>query len=307
MKAIEVQHLHKSFGQLQALSDVSFSVGKGELFGLIGADGAGKSSLFNILVTLSPFTAGTAYIEGFSVQTQSDEIRKIVGYMPGTFSLYQDLTVEENLLFFASIFKAKVEDNWDLIRNIWLQIEPFKNRQAGKLSGGMKQKLALCCALVHRPKILFLDEPTTGVDPVSRREFWQMLQAIKGNDITILVSTPYMDEAVMCDKVALIQKGKILTVDTPTIISQQFSFELFSVRAESTFKLMHQLSDHPDIHSCYQFGQTIHIAIKQSIAESDLLHILQSLDSTILTCEPIDPTIEDAFIELMRNRDESNN
>ena len=221
MAAIEVSHITKRYGSIRALDDVSFEVKEGEIFGLIGPDGAGKTSLFRILTTLMDPDDGNASVDELDVQSQWREIRCRVGYMPGKFSLYQDLSVEENLEFFASLFGVRVKDNYELIAPIYRQIEPFKARRAGKLSGGMKQKLALSCALVHSPRVLFLDEPTTGVDSVSRGEFWEMLHSLKARGISILVSTPYMDEAGLCDRVALIDKGRILGVDTPASIVEQ--------------------------------------------------------------------------------------
>ena len=219
--SISVQNISKSYKELNAVDAVSFEVNSGELFGLIGPDGAGKTTIFRILTTLLIADEGQATVVDFDVIKDFKAIRNSVGYMPGKFSLYQDLTVEENLTFFATIFGTTIKENYDLIEDIYVQIEPFKNRRAGALSGGMKQKLALCCALIHAPKVLFLDEPTTGVDPVSRKEFWQMLKRLQQKGITILVSTPYMDEAALCDRIALIQKGKVLKIDSPqTIMSK---------------------------------------------------------------------------------------
>lgn len=215
---IIINNITKRYGAVSALKGVSFEVGKGELFGLIGPDGAGKTTLFRLLTTLLKPDEGSAQVEGLDIIHDYRKIRNIVGYMPGKFSLYQDLSVEENLEFFASLFGGTVEENYDLIAPIYSQIEPFKDRRAGRLSGGMKQKLALSCALIHRPKVLFLDEPTTGVDAVSRSEFWDMLAGLKEYGITILVSTPYMDEAGRCDRIALINEGKILKIDTPEAI-----------------------------------------------------------------------------------------
>jgi len=215
MKAVKVENLYKSYGSVQALSDLSFQVEAGQIYGIIGPDGAGKTSLFRILTTLLLADKGTASVDGFDVVKDYKEIRRRIGYMPGRFSLYQDLSVEENLQFFASVFNTTIRENYHLIKDIYVQIEPFKDRKAGKLSGGMKQKLALCCALIHKPSVLFLDEPTTGVDPVSRKEFWEMLRKLKEQEITMLVSTPYMDEASLCDKIALIQQGRFLQEATP--------------------------------------------------------------------------------------------
>lgn len=220
-KSISINDVTKNYGSICALDNVSFEVEKGELFGLIGPDGAGKTTLFRILTTLLVPDSGTATVEGLDAIKDYKRIRSIVGYMPGRFSLYQDLSVEENLEFFASIFGVDVKDNYDIIAPIYSQIEPFAKRRAGKLSGGMKQKLALSCALIHRPQVLFLDEPTTGVDAVSRSEFWDMLAGLKQYGISILVSTPYMDEAGRCDRIALINEGKVLKIDTPENIKDK--------------------------------------------------------------------------------------
>ena len=213
--SVIIEHVSKAYNTTHAIEDISLSIGKGELFGFIGPDGAGKTTLIRILTTLLLPDKGNATVEGFDTVKDYKKIRQIVGYMPGRFSLYQDLSVEENLNFFASIFKTSIKENYHLIKDIYKQIEPFKDRPAGKLSGGMKQKLALCCALIHKPVVLFLDEPTTGVDAVSRKEFWDMLDKLKKENITILVSTPYMDEASRCDRVALMQEGKILKCGYP--------------------------------------------------------------------------------------------
>src|SRR5215213_4891858 len=239
---VSVLEIIKNYGTpkapVKALKGVSFEVSQGELFGLIGPDGAGKTSLFRVLTTLLLPDGGSAVVDGLDVVKDFKTIRKRVGYMPGRFSLYQDLTVEENLQFFATIFNTTVRENYDLIRDIYIQIEPFKDRRAGKLSGGMKQKLALCCALIHRPVVLFLDEPTTGVDAVSRKEFWEMLRRLKQQGITILVSTPYMDEAALCDRVALMQEGEMLSIGTPGEITGAFSQIILAVKSERMFPLL---------------------------------------------------------------------
>ena len=234
MNAIEVNHISKQYGKVQALQDVSFSVKKGEIFGVIGPDGAGKTSLYRILCTLLLPNEGSATVDGYDVVGQMNEIRKRVGYMPGRFSLYQDLTVEENLRFFATLFGTTVEENYDAIKAIYSQIEPFKDRKAGALSGGMKQKLALCCALVHQPSLLFLDEPTTGVDPVSRKEFWEILTQLKQRDITIVASTPYLDEVRRCERVAFYRKVRLKELANPTIFSQ-------SLRTFSTLRALNTI------------------------------------------------------------------
>ncbi len=223
MNAIEVHNISKSYGRVKALDDVSFSVGKGEVFGLIGPDGAGKTSMFRILCTLLLPDKGTASVDGYDVRKQTKEIRRRVGYMPGKFSLYQDLTIEENLQFFATIFGTTVEEGYDSIKAIYSQIERFKHRKAGALSGGMKQKLALSCALIHSPSVLFLDEPTTGVDPVSRKEFWNMLAMLKERGITIVASTPYLDEVRRCERVAFLDQGHLRGIDTPDAILERFA------------------------------------------------------------------------------------
>src|SRR6202012_1924430 len=232
-------------GQVLAVKEVSLDIKPGELFGLIGPDGAGKTSIFRILTTLLLADKGTATVNGLDVVKDYAGIRSSVGYMPGRFSLYQDLTIEENLHFFATVFGTSIKQNYNLIKDIYQQIEPFKDRRAGKLSGGMKQKLALCCALIHKPAVLFLDEPTTGVDVVSRKEFWEMLKRLKAEGITILVSTPYMDEARLCDRIALIQKGNILSIDTPAAIVKAFPLELFAVRASKTHQLLKDVRAYP--------------------------------------------------------------
>ena len=244
MQAIEVNNIKKSYenkyalGQPDSKEGISFSVSQGELFGIIGPDGAGKTSLFRILTTLILPDSGTASVDGLDIIKDYKEIRNRVGYMPGKFSLYPDLSVEENLKFFASVFQTTIQENYHLIKDIYQQIEPFKDRKAGALSGGMKQKLALSCALIHKPSVLFLDEPTTGVDPVSRKEFWEMLKRLKNQGITILVSTPYMDEARLCDRIALIKEGKFIGIDTPENITAGFNKTLWSVQSNKMFKLL---------------------------------------------------------------------
>ena len=255
--SISVQNISKSYKSIQAIDDVSFEVNEGELFGLIGPDGAGKTTIFRILTTLLIANKGNAKVLEYDVVKDYKAIRNSVGYMPGKFSLYQDLTVEENLTFFATIFGTTIEENYDLIEDIYVQIEPFKKRRAGALSGGMKQKLALCCALIHAPKVLFLDEPTTGVDPVSRKEFWQMLKRLQQKGITILVSTPYMDEASLCDRIALIQKGKILKIDTPSNIISKYDKVIYDIQSKNTHGLIHDLNNYSSHYSVYAFGESI--------------------------------------------------
>ena len=232
---IEVKDLHKKYGDVIAIEKITLSVKKGELFGLIGPDGAGKTTLMRILMSLLLPDTGSAIMNGLNVVTDYKKVRLITGYMPGRFSLYPDLTVEENLKFFATVFGTTIEENYHLIKDIYQQIEPFKTRRAGKLSGGMKQKLALSCALIHKPEILILDEPTTGVDAVSRKEFWEMLKRLKEMGITILVSTPYMDEASLCDRIALIQQGRLMDVATPHTMINSFAEDLWAVRTPKIY------------------------------------------------------------------------
>ncbi|MEZ4684792.1 MAG: ABC transporter ATP-binding protein [Bacteroidia bacterium] len=272
MSSIHIQNLSKSYGDVQALRDVTLRVEPGELFGLIGPDGAGKTSLIKILVTLLKPDSGSAMLEGMDVTQKVKQVRDIIGYMPGNFSLYQDLSIEENLRFFATSFGTTVRENYHLIEDIYVQIEPFKKRRAGALSGGMKQKLALCCALIHKPTVLLLDEPTTGVDAVSRKEFWDMLKRLKSAGITVLVSTPYMDEASLCDRVALIQNGQILAVDKPDAVAAAFPEQLFAVKAKDRYSLIKHLRAWDRTRYCYAFGEEVHLTISDfgfGISESD--------------------------------------
>ncbi len=299
--SISLKHISKSYGDVNAIKDISFEVKEGELFGLIGPDGAGKTTLFRILTTLLFADEGDASVAGLDVVKDYKAIRNSVGYMPGKFSLYQDLTVEENLEFFATIFGTTIEENYDLIEDIYVQIEPFKNRRAGKLSGGMKQKLALCCALIHKPKVLFLDEPTTGVDPVSRKEFWEMLKRLQKKGITILVSTPYMDEAALCDRIALIQDGEILEIDTPKSIVNHYPKELYNVKATNMYQLINSLKKYEHQYSVFPFGEFVHYADKRTNFNTDELKTyLESEMLSEITIETTNPTIEDVFMELAR-------
>src|SRR5450755_1519435 len=300
---ITLNNLKKTFnkGKVTALKDISFSVEQDELFGLIGPDGAGKTTLFRILTTLLLADEGSASVNDFDVVKDYKRIRTCVGYMPGKFSLYQDLTIEENLNFFATVFGTTVKENYDLIKDIYLQIEPFKNRRAGKLSGGMKQKLGLCCALIHKPVVLFLDEPTTGVDVVSRKEFWEMLKKLKKQGITILVSTPYMDEANLCERIALIQNGKIMSVDTPANIIHAYPVKLYAAKTDDIYKLLKDFRNHPEIESCYAFGEFLHITLKdqRSPALDILNRIAMENKHSGIQIKVIEPGIEDSFIRLM--------
>lgn len=299
---VAVENIKKTYGkkkEVTALNDISFTVPKGELFGIIGPDGAGKTSLFRILTTLLLADSGNATVDGFDVVKDYKAIRKRVGYMPGRFSLYQDLSVEENLGFFATVFNTSIEENYDLIKDIYVQIEPFKKRRAGKLSGGMKQKLALSCALIHRPSVLFLDEPTTGVDAVSRKEFWEMLKGLKLQGITILVSTPYMDEAGLCDRVALIQGGKILSINSPQGIVNGFSKPLWAVKSDRMLPLLNDLREKDFVENIYPFGEYHHVVLKEEPAVDQLGKFINERSSDYAVMEEVRPDIEDCFIELM--------
>ncbi len=304
MDSIIAENIVKNYGSkkelVTALKGISLSVKKGELFGIIGPDGAGKTSLFRILTTLLLADEGSASVNGFDVVEDFKSIRSCVGYMPGRFSLYQDLTVAENLSFFATIFNTSIEENYELVKDIYSQLEPFKDRKAGALSGGMKQKLALCCALIHRPEVLFLDEPTTGVDAVSRKEFWDMLKDLKKQGITILVSTPYMDEASLCDRVALMQDGKILSINTPEGIIDSFEKPLYAARSDNMFKLLEELKALDSVENCYPFGEFHHVIFKADPTQKELQELKKTMDNQ-LEINPVKPDIEDCFIELMRN------
>ena len=298
MGAIDVHNLSKSYGKVRALDGVSFSVERGDLFGLIGPDGAGKTTLFRLLTTLINPDEGSATVDGCDIKKDYLAIRKRVGYMPGRFSLYPDLSVEENLQFFAALFGVTVEESYDLIAPIYKQIEPFRTRRAGKLSGGMKQKLALSCALIHRPSVLFLDEPTTGVDAVSRSEFWDMLANLKERGITILVSTPYMDEASRCDRVALCNEGHILGIDTPEGIVQGFDKPLYGISAKNMFALLERARLVEGVEVCYPFGEKHHLVAVEGFDKDRFKAALADVEG--LEIVSAEPTIEDMFIKLMR-------
>lgn len=305
MAAVSVHHLSKHYTTkketVTAVNDISFEVSEGELFGIIGPDGAGKTSLFRMLTTLLLPDGGSATVDHSDVITDFKAIRKKVGYMPGRFSLYQDLTVEENLQFFATIFHTSVHENYDLIKDIYVQIEPFKTRRAGKLSGGMKQKLALCCALIHRPVVLFLDEPTTGVDAVSRKEFWEMLQRLKQQKITILVSTPYMDEAGLCDRVALMQAGRILSSGTPASITGSFDHSILAVKAQKMYPMLADLATWPGAADSYAFGEYHHVVLKAGFNEVQLQNFLTGKGHSAVEMISARPGIEDCFMQLMQH------
>ncbi len=302
--AIVVQDVTKTFGETPALRGVSLSVAAGELFGLVGPDGAGKSTMFRVLTTLLVPDTGSATVMGHDVVRDLWAIRSLVGYMPGRFALYADLSVEENLRFFASVFGTSIEAGYDLIAPIYRQIEPFRDRRAGALSGGMKQKLALSCALVHRPQLLLLDEPTTGVDAVSRREFWDLLDQLRASGLTIVASTPYMDEASRCDRIGLMQNGRILANDAPAAIGAQFPRALFAVHGGPRARMIAELRRYPFVASAYPFGETVHFSDRR-LAESadtigrELADYLASAGLQEVRIAPMAPGIEDTFMELM--------
>jgi ABC-2 type transport system ATP-binding protein len=300
---IQIQNISKSYKDVQAVKNISLEVQKGELFGLIGPDGSGKTTLMRILMTLLIQDKGTANMNGLDVIKDYKKIRQIVGYMPGRFSLYQDLTVEENLNFFATVFNTTVAENYELIRDIYAQIEPFKNRLAGKLSGGMKQKLALSCALIHKPEILILDEPTTGVDAVSRKEFWEMLKKLQAQGITILVSTPYMDEATLCNRVALMQKGEIMDIDTPKNLVEKYTRRLYAIRSKDMHQLIGDLRSFEKTDSAFAFGRYLHVTGKDDEVEATEFEgfLLKNKHSELEVFE-IQPSIEDVFMELLQER-----
>lgn len=305
MNSITVRNLTKTYGkknnEILAVDDVSFDVKAGEIFGLIGPDGAGKTSIFRMLTTVLLPDSGSASVGNWDVVKDYKEIRKIVGYMPGRFSLYQDLSIEENLQFFASVFNTTIKENYDLIKDIYTQIEPFKNRRAGDLSGGMKQKLALCCALIHKPKVLFLDEPTTGVDPVSRKEFWEMLKRLKNEGITMLVATPYMEEAALCDRIALISHGKILSIETPENISNSFPDLIFEVKAGRTSAVLKALENFPQRKNVYAYGEFVHLILDKNeiFSASKVIEYLEKEGFKNIEINRVQASIEDSFIRLL--------
>ena len=296
---VEYHHINKSYEGEVAVKDISFTVDEGELFGLIGPDGAGKSTLFRILTTVLLPDSGHVLFDGRDVVEDYKYVRRNVGYMPGKFSLYQDLSVRENLEFFATIFNTTIEENYDLIKDIYEQLKPFEGRRAGALSGGMKQKLALSCALIHKPKILVLDEPTFGVDAVSRKEFWDMLKNLKEKGVTILVSTPYMDEAELCDRVALIQKGDILVIDTPEGIIKRFDKKLYTLRTTEIYPVLTALSKMDGMELFFSFGQEIHIYVKEDIDEKWLKDQMKEKGVKQVEVSKGRPGIEDCFMDLM--------
>lgn len=299
--AIALEGISKHYGKTTALHDVTFSVPEGSMFGLIGPDGAGKSTLYRILTTLIPPDSGTATVAGLDIRTDYRKIRTEIGYMPERFSLYPDLTVSENLNFFASLFGVRVQDNYDLIAPFFNQLAKFPHRRAGALSGGMKQKLALGCALIHRPKVLLLDEPTTGVDAVSRSEFWDMLATLRQKGITILVSTSYMDEAERCERIALINAGRILKVDTPQRLSDGIGERLYNASAGEMYPLLMALRSMPEVRNCYTFGATLHVVAGEGFDAARITADLQWRGLTDVRISPARGNIEDLFIKLAGN------
>ncbi len=300
MKIIEINNLTKTYnkGKVIALDNINLAVEESEIFGLIGPDGAGKTTLFRLLTTLLTPDKGNAKVLGYDIVEDFEAIRESVGYMPGRFSLYSDLTVKENLQFFATLFDTTIEENYHLIKDIYEQIEPFKNRRAGNLSGGMKQKLALSCALIHKPKLLFLDEPTTGIDPVSRVDLWNMLKKLGREGITIFVSTPYMDEATKCDRIAFIDNGHILNIESPENIITNYKQNLFAVKSEKTYLLLKALEKFPKTINSYAFGEYAHVVLNGD--ENQLKEYLVQNDFKEIDIKKIDPNIEDCFIEEIR-------
>lgn len=300
MNPVIVNNIWKRYGNIRALRGVSFEAGRGEIFGIIGPDGAGKTSLFRIMTTLILADEGSCRIAGFDVVDGYKEIRRRVGYMPGRFSLYQDMSVEENLSFFASVFGTTIEENYHLVADIYRQIEPFKRRRAGKLSGGMKQKLALCCALIHKPEVLFLDEPTTGVDPVSRKEFWGMLQRLKNDGLTMVVSTPYMDEARLCDNIALIKDGQFLGIDKPDHLIANFREPLWAAKGEHMFRLLNDLRAYEEIANCYVSGEYHHFTTRDDRFDAEALQRYLKAKGHDAEIKRIEANIEDCYMNLAK-------
>ncbi len=299
---ISIKDVSKYYGTKEALKKTNLEVDHGEIFGLLGPDGAGKTTLLRLISTLLLPESGTISINSIDVVKDYSKIRNILGYMPGKFSLYQDLTIQENLKFFATIFGTSIEENYNLIKDIYSQIEPFKNRRAGKLSGGMKQKLALCCALIHKPEVLILDEPSTGVDPVSRKEFWEILSKLKKLGITIMVSTPYMDEAMRCDRVGLMFDGEIIEIDTPNKIVLNFDIPIFAAKAKNMFILLNDIRNYQDTESCYTFGEYLHIVLKPNADFNNLYNWLKEREYANFEFKKIEPTIEDCFMKKIEKR-----
>lgn len=299
MEAVMASNLSKRFGKVTALEGVNFTVERNSIFGIIGPDGAGKSTLLRILSTLTVPDSGNVTIDGINVQTGYQLLRKRIGYMPETFSLYQDLTVEENLEFYASIFNVDISSNYYVIAPVFRQLEPFRRRRAGKLSGGMKQKLALSCALIHQPSILLLDEPTRGVDPISRKEFWDILAGIKAKGITIVLSTSYMDEASLCDHIGFFDHGKFLLTGTPQEIIDGYGNKIYSIECCDKYAVLLAARQWKSTESCYINGDTLHITFTDGNTEMFKEHILATTGETIKITETT-PTIEDCFMAISK-------
>ncbi|MDD4576001.1 MAG: ABC transporter ATP-binding protein [Bacteroidales bacterium] len=300
--SIEIYNLNKSFNTVKALDNLMLTVEQGGFYGLIGPDGAGKTTLMRIITALLLPDSGSIMVGGLNPVKDYKELRLKLGYMPGRFSLYQDLTVEENLSFFAKVFDTSIEENYHLIAPVYSQIEPFKNRRAGKLSGGMKQKLALSCALIHKPEILILDEPTTGVDAVSRRDFWEMLSQIRENGITILVSTPYMEEAVLCDKISLMFDGKIINSGTPTEITSKFKEKIFILKTLHLREILKIARQMPELKSVNSFGQNLHLVVRDNLVEiTEIESFIKKSCDYDFKIEPYQAGIEDCFIDYLES------
>lgn len=304
MSEVSVRNVSMSYGRVRALDGVSLEVEGGTVFGIIGPDGAGKTTLFRIMTTLLVPGSGEVRVCGCDVRKDFMEIRRMIGYMPGHFSLYQDLTVEENLSLFAAVFNTTIQENYHLVAEIYSQLEPFRKRRAGKLSGGMKQKLALCCAMIHKPRVLFLDEPTTGVDPVSRKEFWQMLARLKALGITIVVSTPYMDEASKCDVISLMKDGRFFRTDTPEAIVKGFGKRMYELDVQgSIVRALDDVASVQGVESCSPFGDRIHI-VSPSLGREELSGRLSAIGYDTSSLREAEPTVEDCFIEFDSRQNE---
>ena len=304
MSEVSVRNVSMSYGRVRALDGVSLEVEGGTVSGIIGPDGAGKTTIFRIMTTMLLPDAGEVRVCGCDVRKDFMEIRRMIGYMPGHFSLYQDLTVEENLSLFAAVFNTTIQENYHLVAEIYSQLEPFRKRRAGRLSGGMKQKLALCCAMIHKPRVLFLDEPTTGVDPVSRKEFWQMLARLKAQGITIVVSTPYMDEASKCDVISLMKDGRFFRTDTPEAIVKGFGKRMYELDVQgSIVRALDDVASVQGVQSCSPFGDRIHI-VSPSLGREELSGRLSAIGYDTSSLREAEPTVEDCFIEFDSRQNE---
>ncbi len=299
---VEVCAISKQYGTLVALDSVSLSIERGEIFGLIGADGAGKTSLIRIMATLLEPSSGSASVASYDCRQQLQHIRPIIGYMPGKFSLYEDLSIEENLKLFASIYGTSISESYDNIKDIYTQIEPFKKRRAGKLSGGMKQKLALCCALIHKPQVLFLDEPTTGVDPVSRADFWNILSRLQATGLTTIVSTPYMNEASLCDRIAFMDKGHVLDIASPCDMAAKYEGKLYSVTSSNIYELLKALKDTSLASSVHTFGDSLHLTLADETLVGSIKNYLHERGFGDATICQLEPSIEDYFMQITAQR-----